>query len=149
MNRCHRDFLILSLLVLCLVAAAVPAAAQTVFWAPPSVQADGAGNFSFTAGVATGDDGCVGIWGWHYEGLDNIETDLWVDTFCIDPQPIGAGEFIGFAVSGSLVDPARPGTILSESGCCNILFDGVVTVVLAPTVANEDVGWGTLKARYR
>ncbi|RKZ12183.1 hypothetical protein DRQ50_12365 [bacterium] len=146
MKPCQRLFTLVSICTV-LIAGANPAMAQTVFWAPESVQAVGDGSFSFIAGITAGDD-CVGIWGYHYEGVENIEASMWADTFCIDPQPIAPGEIISFVVSGVLTDPAMPGVVFSEMGCCNVSGEGATTTVVPPAVASGRSSWGTLKARY-
>jgi hypothetical protein len=70
------------------------------------------------------------------------------DTFCIDPQPIAPGAQVTFAVRGRLADPARSGTVFSESYFCQGGGGRRETTVLAPSVPNVAETWGGIKARY-
>jgi hypothetical protein len=122
--------------------------ADAVFWAPNFVQADEEGNFSFTAHLVAGDN-CVGWTGYGYFGVENVEGGTWVDTFCVDPQPIPPGTDLTFEVSGQLSDPTMPGIVHSESYFCQGGGGNFETSVLAPAVPTEPGSWRTLKARYR
>ncbi len=141
------------LLVLVLLAAAAcggagAAQADATFLAPATVQADGAGNFTFIAVLIAG-EGCVGVTGHAYLGQDNVDAMLWADTFCIDPQPVAPGTQYWFTVEGSLIDPGRSGTVWSHSAHCTGGGGDAVTTVLAPTVPNDESSWGSLKSHYR
>ena len=124
------------------------AAGECVFVAPESVQADGAGQFSFVAILMAGSD-CVGFAGYHYQGLENIEASLWVDTFCIDPQPIAPGSTFPIDVDGTLTDPALNGSIYSEAAFCEGGYGSATTLVLAPAVPTFLSSWDRIKACYR
>lgn len=147
MNHCQR--LPVTVLVAVIACGAVPSApADAVFLAPESVQADGAGRFGFVAVLIAG-QGCMGYTGHAYIGQDNVEGSLWVDTFCIDPQPVEPGAQSWFTVEGNLIDPTRSGTIWSHSAHCLGGGGEAVTTVLAPTVPGVPDSWGGLKSRYR
>ena len=140
--------------IVMLVAAAVAgggadsASADAVFLAPESVQADGAGHFSFESVLIAGQD-CVGYTGHAYVGQENIDGGLWADTFCIEPQPVAPGALYRFTVEGSLVDPGRSGTIWSHAAHCTGGGGEGLTIVLAPAVPDDPDSWGSLKSRYR
>ena len=144
----HRLFMFLTLFCATALAGVSTANAEAVFWAPDFVQADGAGNFSFTAHLVAGDN-CVGWTGYGYFGVENVEGGTWVDTFCMDPQPIPPGTDLTFEVSGQLGDPTMPGIVQSESYFCQGGGGNLETTVLAPAVPNEPGSWSTLKAQYR
>ena len=124
------------------------AAGDCVFVAPESVQADGAGQFGFFAILIAGSD-CVGFAGYHYQGVENIEAGLWVDTFCIDPQPIAPGSTVPIDVDGTLTDPALNGSIYSEAAFCEGGYGDATTLVLAPAVPTFLSSWDSIKACYR
>lgn len=124
------------------------AAGDCVYVAPESVQADGAGQFSFIGFLIAGSD-CVGFAGYHYQGVENIEAGLWVDTFCIDPQPIAPGSTISITVEGTLTDPALNGSIYSEAAFCEGGYGSAITLVLAPSVSTYPSSWDGIKACYR
>ena len=127
----------------------VPTAnAEAVFWAPEFVQADGEGNFSFTAHLVAGDN-CVGWSGYGFFGVENVEGGAWVDTFCVDSQPIAPGTDVTVEVSGQLNDPTMPGIVHSESYFCQGGGGSFETTVLVPGVGNEPGSWSTLKGQYR
>ncbi|MFN2370511.1 MAG: hypothetical protein ABR506_05070 [Candidatus Krumholzibacteriia bacterium] len=147
MNPCQR-FLVLLGVTIAVAGLAGGAAADAVFMAPESVQADGAGHFSFTAVLTAGQD-CVGYVGHAYVGQDNVNGSLWADTFCIDPQPVAPGTQYWFTVEGNLIDPGLPGTVWSHSAHCTGGGGEAITTVLAPVVPNDPDSWGSLKSRYR
>lgn len=147
MIRCQRVGVILGV-ALVLALGAGPAAAEVVLIAPVSVQADGDGSFSYVAQLFVG-DGCVGLTGYGYFGVENVTGGEWADTFCIDPQPVAPGTVVNIAVSGTLTDPAQPGRMYVTSGCCTGGFGEAETLVVAPTVPDAPTAWGALKARYR
>ena len=145
MIRCQRFLVFLSFIA---ILAAGPALGDAVFWAPETVQADGAGEFSFTALLIAG-EGCEGWTGYGYGGVANVIGGEWADTFCIDPQPIAPGVSFTIEVQGRLADPARGGTVFAESSFCTGGGGHVETTVLAPSVPNASESWGGIKARYR
>lgn len=134
--------------VLLILSAAPAAAVDSMIIANPSVQADGAGEFAFTFYLQVG-DGAVGLTGYAVIGLENVEESLWVDTFCIDPQPIEAGSLIPFEAWGRLDDPGADGRVAVESGFCNGGVHQAEVTVLAPAVGPTPTGWSALKACYR
>lgn len=147
MNYCQR-LLVRVLVTAAACGAASSAPADAVFLAPGTVQADGAGHFSFVSVLIAGQD-CVGYTGHAYVGQDNVSGSLWADTFCIDPQPVAPGTQYWFTVEGDLIDPGQSGAIWSHSAHCTGGGGEAVTTVLAPTVPDDPQSWGSLKSRYR
>jgi hypothetical protein len=127
----------------------VPCAlADAQFSAPVMVQADGGGYFSFTAGIEAG-QGCIGFGGYSYFGTENVDGGLFVDTFCIDPQPVEPGTLFSFEVVGHLVDLGSNGAVVSDAFFCEGGYGNQVTIILAPTVGTVTTTWSGLKATYR
>ena len=123
------------------------AGATAVYIAPESVMAEGDGSFSFEVTLVAGED-CVGWTGYGYGGSENVTGGMFADTFCIDPQPIAPGSELKFEVTGNLIDPKQFGTVWSSSAFCTGGGGEAETIILAPSVSNEDQSWGALKAKY-
>lgn len=147
MSSCQRFAAAILALVICL-SWVTPASADAFFFAPGSVQADGSGHFSFNA-VLTAGAGCVGFAGYHFEGTTNVSDFLFVDTFCIDPQPVAEGGTVLLEVTGTLDDPSLGGEVFTEGAFCLGGGGSGSTLILAPTVAVEAETWSGLKACYR
>jgi hypothetical protein len=135
-------------LVLALLTVAAPAAASVLFIAPQTVTADADGNFAYTATLISNQE-CLGWAGFGMWGVDNVELGMWVDTFCMDPQPIAPNTPINVEVAGQLTDPATPGVVAAESSFCTCGGGSQETIVLPAPVDNDDESWSTLKAKYR
>jgi hypothetical protein len=124
------------------------AAADAFFYAPESVTADGDGSFSFYVALVAG-EGCVGWTGYGYGGVENVTGGIYVDTFCMEMDPIEPGTPLNFEVRGRLTDPTQDGIVWAESAFCTGGGGWAETTIRAPSVPNDDESWSTLKARYR
>lgn len=144
----RRLSLLLALVGIALLTAGPALATDHVFHPPDTIVAAPDGRFSCTLRLTLGTGG--GSFGHGYlEGLENCDSGLWADGFCILDRE--EGETIEVALWGELVDPAAPGRVYMEAGICSEQTTNLwsVEVDVEPfTVPTQTESFGLVKARY-
>lgn len=134
------------LTLLCCAVLATTAGAQVLI-VPFQVQADGDGNFAYTAEMYYPASGAY-FGGYSIINVENIGGSTWIDGFCI--SWVEGGSHGTYEVTGTLEDPTIGGIVDFEWFYCDPFGgDTKRTLILPPTVGSEDQTWSTIKQMYR